>query len=94
MPAISFLLFTLILCDGLSFETLYGEFGHSQTNSVFQRNSVEIICVNADEVLAASGHDVGLEVFFAEKVQHLEHRLVNEFSVGTCAKALFPRELN
>jgi hypothetical protein len=48
----------------------------------FQRNPVELICVNADEVSAASGHDVGLEVFFAEKVQHLEHRLVQCSDVG------------
>jgi hypothetical protein len=50
--------------------------------TTLRRNAVDLLGVDAHEVLPAAGYDVGLVGVVAQIAQHFEHRLVDELGVG------------
>ena len=45
------------------------------------RDAIDPLRIDADEILAAAGDDVGLVAVVAQVLQHFEHRLIDQFGV-------------
>ncbi len=54
----------------------------SAADHLLGRNAVDLFGVDAHEVLAAAGDDVGLVAVGAQILQHLVHRLIGQLGVG------------
>src|SRR5262249_53050862 len=53
------------------------------SDNLFGRYPVHLLAVDTNEILAAAGYNVRLETIGTQMLHDLEHRLVDEFGVGT-----------
>src|SRR5262249_15578942 len=55
----------------------------SGTDHLLGRYAIHLLAIGAHKVLAAAGYDVSLEAIAAQILHDFEHRLIDEFSVGS-----------
>ena len=52
-------------------------------DDLFRRDAIDLLGIDADEVLSAAGNDVGLVAVGAQILHRLQHRLINQVGVRT-----------